>query len=82
MMLYGEDDTNVPTEASVTRLRDLGNPDITVNVYAGSRHAIEDPPDRGDGIFREDALADIVGFIKVSTPEAESFYPAPGIMTP
>ena len=71
LAIYGQDDTNVPTEASTTRLRSLENPEITVNVYAGSGHAIEDPPDQGDSIFREDALADIVDFIRVSTPEAE-----------
>lgn len=66
LVLYGEHDTNVPIDASVERLSSLGNPNITVNVYPGSGHALEDPtgdPGRERSIFRKDALEEIVAFI-------------------
>lgn len=63
LTLYGENDTNVPSAESARRLRSLNKPNITVNVYQGSGHALETP--RGDDrlIFREDALRDIRDFI-------------------
>ena len=63
LVVYGEEDTNVPTQASVERLEELEKANIEINVYAGSGHAIEDPPELGDSIFRQDALDDIVEFI-------------------
>lgn len=63
LVVYGEEDTNVPTQKSVERLETLDRPNIEVNVYVGSGHAIEDPPGQGDSIFRKDALDDIVEFI-------------------
>jgi dienelactone hydrolase len=48
---------------SAALLRGLNHPHIEVNVYAGSGHALEDPPGRGDRLFRQDALADIREFI-------------------
>ena len=72
LALYGEYDTNVPTEASARLLRGLENPDISVIVYAGSGHAIEDRLGLGDSLFREDALADIVDFIKASASRTRS----------
>ncbi len=68
LVVYGEDDTNVPTEESARRLRALGNPNITVMVYSGSGHAIEDPEGQGDRLFRKDALDDIANFIQRNTP--------------
>lgn len=63
LVVYGEEDTNVPTQASVERLEELDKANIEINVYTGSGHAIEDPPGQGDSIFRKDALDDIVEFI-------------------
>jgi len=63
LVVYGEEDTNVPTRASVERLEALDKGNIDINVYAGSGHAIEDPPGQGRQIFRRDALDDIVEFI-------------------
>lgn len=64
LVLLGELDTNVPTKATVDRLENLGKANIAINVYDGSGHAIEDPPGRGDSIFRRDALDGIVEFIR------------------
>ena len=66
LMLYGEADTNTPSARSAALLRELGNPEIEIKIYAGSGHALEDPPERGNRLFREDALADIRDFIKMT----------------
>ena len=64
LILYGEDDTNVPTLESVRRLEALENPNIEVIVYEDSGHALEEPRYMGNSIFREDALEKISQFIK------------------
>ncbi len=63
LVLYGALDTNVPSAVSAARLRSLGKPNVTVHVYEGSGHALEDPPGRGNSIFREDAMEAIRAFI-------------------
>lgn len=63
LVLYGEDDTNVPSERSAARLRELGNPNIEIRIYAGSGHALESPVGEGESIFRPDALRDLQQFI-------------------
>jgi dipeptidyl aminopeptidase/acylaminoacyl peptidase len=63
LVLYGEIDTNTPSHRSVVLLRELNNPRISVRMYAGSGHALQDPEGRGDRLFRLDALADIRDFI-------------------
>lgn len=63
LTVYGEADTNVPSDRSAEVLRSLQNPNIDVKIYGQSGHALEDPEDRGRSIFREDALADIRDFI-------------------
>lgn len=63
LILYGEDDTNVPTNESVSRLQALENPQIRVLVFENSGHALEDPPEVGNSIFRLDALEEISQFI-------------------
>ena len=63
LVLYGEQDTNVPSAESAARLRSLGNSHIAVRLYEGSGHALEDPVGQGQRIFREDALRDIRDFI-------------------
>ena len=63
LTVYGEQDTNVPTEASAKRLNRLDKPNIRVRVYEGSGHAIEDPVGEGNSIFRVDALEDLSQFV-------------------
>jgi dienelactone hydrolase len=63
LVLYGEEDTNVPSAESAARLRSLQSPHITVKVYEGSGHALEDPVGQGQRIFREDVLSDMRDFI-------------------
>jgi len=64
LVLYGEDDTNVPASRSAAILRTVGNPNIQVEVYEGSGHALESPPGEGRSIIREDALEEIRDFIR------------------
>lgn len=63
LVLYGENDTNMPSSESAAILRSLGNPSIKVRIYDGSGHALESPEGEGESIFREDALRDIRDFI-------------------
>jgi len=63
LILYGENDTNVPSSKSAAILQSLGNPNINVRIYEGSGHALESPEGRGKSIFREDALRDILDFV-------------------
>ena len=63
LVLYGELDTNVPSQESAARLRSLDRENITVTIFEGSGHALEDPPGRGNQIFREEALQAIRTFI-------------------
>lgn len=63
LVLYGQNDTNVPSTKSAEVLRSLGNPNIEVKIYGGSGHALESPKGEGKSIFREDALRDILDFI-------------------
>lgn len=62
--LYGREDTNVPSEESAARLGALGNPKIRTAIYDDSGHALEDPVAYGNNIFRNDALEDILDFIR------------------
>jgi dienelactone hydrolase len=63
LVLYGEQDTNVPSAESAARLRALQNPEIEVKIYEGSGHALEDPIGRGNTIIRKETLDDIRDFI-------------------
>lgn len=63
LVMYGSDDSNVPAEASKARLESLNKTNIQVNIYEGSEHALQDPPGKGDSIFRDEALMDIKEFI-------------------
>jgi len=62
LVLYGEEDTNVPAARSAAALRGLEKPNITVRVFPGSGHDLEDPPGRGNAMFRDDALQEISAF--------------------
>ncbi|HKJ39331.1 MAG TPA: alpha/beta fold hydrolase [Anaerolineales bacterium] len=63
LVMYGGDDPNVPAEASKARLESLNKDNITVNIYEGSEHALQDPPGMGTSRFRIEALTDIKNFI-------------------
>lgn len=63
LVLYGENDTNVPSEESAQILRSLHKPNIEVIIFEGSGHALEDPEGKGNSIFREDAMNQIRDFI-------------------
>jgi dipeptidyl aminopeptidase/acylaminoacyl peptidase len=67
LVLYGESDTNVPSQASADRLAALGNPNVQVVIFDGSGHPLEDPEGMGDSYFRQDALELIHGFIVEAT---------------
>jgi dienelactone hydrolase len=64
LVLYGEIDTNVDSRHSAERLESLQKPNVKVTIFKGSGHALEDPPQQGNSIFREDALEQIVEFIR------------------
>ncbi|MGD9723461.1 MAG: alpha/beta hydrolase family protein [Pirellulales bacterium] len=64
LALYGQEDTNVDAAVNAARLRSLHKPNIEVEVYSGSGHALEDPEGKGDRIFRADALQRIRDFIR------------------
>jgi len=66
LVMYGSDDPNVPAETSRARLESLNKDNIDIIIYQGSEHALQDPPDLGDSIFRVEALMDITDFIKSS----------------
>lgn len=63
LVLYGEEDKNVPSRRSAELLQSLNNANIEVRMYTGSGHALESPEGEGNRIFRVDALMDIVEFI-------------------
>ena len=67
LVLYGSDDTNVPSHESARRLNAISNPHIEVVVFEGSGHALESPEDQGKSIIRADALQRISTFIWTNT---------------
>ena len=63
LALFGANDTNVPSAESVKRLVSLNNPNVRVEVYEGSGHALQSPRGQGSSIIRQDVLDEISGFI-------------------
>lgn len=63
LVLFGTEDTNVPSAESAKRLVNLDNPHIRMEIYQGSGHALESPPEQGNAIIRKDALNEISAFI-------------------
>jgi dipeptidyl aminopeptidase/acylaminoacyl peptidase len=63
LVLYGEEDTNVPAVESAARLRGLNKGNIEVRIYEGSGHALEDPLGRGNDLIRAEVLAAVSAFI-------------------
>jgi dipeptidyl aminopeptidase/acylaminoacyl peptidase len=71
LVLYGELDTNVPSQASAERPAALGNPNIRVTVFEGSGHALQDPGRPEGGRIRQDALQLMRDFIAEATSPVE-----------
>ena len=63
LMLFGSDDTNVPSAESAARIAALAKDSIRVITFEGSGHALQDPPGRGDHLIRSEALEAIEQFI-------------------
>ncbi len=63
LIMYGENDTNTPTDKSAKRLEALNKKNIKVIIYKDSGHALEEPIYTGKSIFRTDALTEIKKFI-------------------
>ncbi len=64
LVLFGSEDTNTPTQASVALLEGISNQHIEIETYQGSGHALESPEGLGSSIIREDALSRISDFIQ------------------
>ena len=64
LVLYGADDTNVPSARSAALLQSLGKENIEVHVYEGSGHSLEDPPGQGNRAIREEVIRALVDFIQ------------------
>ena len=65
LLLYGADDTNVPSEESARRLQELQKSNLRVEIFEGSGHALQDPAGQGNSIIREEALDAIRSAIKL-----------------
>jgi len=63
LVLYGQADTNVNSTASAAILRNLRKPNLDVELYEESGHALEEPAESGNQIFRPDARERISEFI-------------------
>ncbi len=63
----GAADTNTDSAGTVRRLGTLGDTDVTIEVYPGSGHALEQPRGQGDALVRPDALEDLTRFIDHAT---------------
>lgn len=63
LVVYGEEDTNVPARESAARLHALDKDNLDVRIFAGSGHKVEDPAGQGNRYFRQDALQEIASFI-------------------
>jgi dipeptidyl aminopeptidase/acylaminoacyl peptidase len=58
---FGENDKNVPVDASINRLKENNLDQFDAKIYAGGGHAIRDPQTNK---VNEDFLQDLVEFIK------------------
>lgn len=63
LVLYGADDTNVPSRESAARLNSLDKQNIEVRVFEGSGHALQDPPGRGNNLIRQEVLEAILNLV-------------------
>jgi dipeptidyl aminopeptidase/acylaminoacyl peptidase len=66
LLLYGADDTNVPSEESARRLQALQKSNLRVEIFEGSGHALQDPAGQGNSIIREEALDAITSVIEIN----------------
>jgi dienelactone hydrolase len=72
LVLFGRDDTNVPSVESAARLNALAKDNIEVRIFDGSGHALQDPIGRGNELIRREALDAIAEFILRSPAGAGS----------
>ncbi len=63
----GTADTNTNTRGTVDRLETIDAPNLRVEVYDGSGHALQQPPHAGDALIRPEALEDLTTFIAEAT---------------
>lgn len=63
LFLFGTADTNVDTAGSVKRLTSLQQPNIHIETYDRSGHALEQPAAQGDALIRPEALHDLTRFL-------------------
>jgi len=63
LILYGADDTNVPSHDSAARLVSLGKNNIEIRIFEGSGHALQDPPGRGNDLIRREVLEEILSLV-------------------
>lgn len=63
LLVYGEDDTNVPVTASIQTVRKVRNPRIRIVTFPGSGHAVEEPGVQGSRIIRPAASQAVANFI-------------------
>ena len=57
------------TRGSVERLRTISGPVLRIEVYDGSGHAIQQPPQHGDALIRPDALDDLTSFVTAAVEQ-------------
>ena len=63
LVLYGSDDTNVPSHESKIRFDNLHKDNITVKIFEGSGHALQDPAGQGKTYIRQEVLEEVSDFI-------------------
>ncbi|MFN2216900.1 MAG: hypothetical protein ACK2TS_08155, partial [Anaerolineales bacterium] len=63
LVLYGSEDSNVPSHESKIRFDNLHKDNISVKIFEGSGHNLQNPSGRGNRFIRQDALDDITDFI-------------------
>ena len=63
LVLYGSEDTNVSSHESKIRFDNLHKDNITVKIFEGSGHALQDPAGQGKTYIRQDVLEEISDFI-------------------
>lgn len=78
LVLFGDQDTNVPSGRSRDRLIALGKDNVRVVVFQGSGHGLEPPSGIGGDRVREDALELIRAFVLANSRNSLFGIPAEG----
>jgi dienelactone hydrolase len=66
LILFGAEDTNVPSEESARRLHALQKSNLHVEIFEGSGHALQDPAGQGNSFIRAEALDAITSAIELN----------------